>query len=443
MSRLRSATLLAATLLTAVGCAAPAPGTTLGSVPLAASAPAPTAARAAVAPAPAAVPTVTRREVVLSPSAAARVTIVEADGSAQTAELASEEATALLSDLGGRVVDPQEVDAERVAAELAALDVSAEPLRLSVAYAAATRTTATGAEIVVATSGAGIATVWPGEPIFLTPRYLPVIFPGTAAPIPAFTPRLIDTSKLPTNAFAELDRLGRLREAKDTWLKWLFGKKFLAIDAATAKARLATDQTIWLGPDGSRWHRDKTFKAITEAGTIDAMLPQLRDDALGDQARAVRLANIRDRGTVLPAFNRTYDVYRFLLLDLIADDYSYGGQPIRRGMYAAANFLEVAGVRTAIATWWEDHPRATAGELRLATNRVLVEKFQEIGRRADAIAADPEWYTEGQMIPGLRDPRPKTAEDQSAYNTDVAFNRAILMQLSRTMPAVLGSALFP
>jgi hypothetical protein len=109
---------------------------------------------------------------------------------------------------------------------------------------------------------------------------------------------------------------------------------------------------------------------------------------------------------------------------------------------AAANFLEIASVRTSIATWWDDHPTATAAELRLATNRVLIEKFQDIGSRASSIAGDPQWYTEGQMIPGLRDPRPRTAEDDFSYTADVAYNRAIILQLSRTMPAVLSSSLY-
>jgi hypothetical protein len=376
---------------------------------------------------------------VLSPSAL-KVTIVDAVGQARTAELEGAEATALLADLGGRVVDPQEADAERVAAELAKLEAPPAITRLATAYTAASRTNAAGVDVSTVWPG---DPVWPGEPVYLTPRYMPLLLPGTPSTIPAFTPRLLDTSKLPTDAFAELDRLRRLREAKDTWLKWLFGKKFLAIDAATAKARLARNETIWLGPDGSRWHRDKAFKAITEAGTIDAMLPQLRDDALTDKARRVRLANIKDRAVLLPEFTRTYDLYRLLLLDLIADDYRYGGQPIRRGIMAAANFLEIDSVRIKIATWWDDHPTATAAELRQATNRVLVDKFQEIGNRAYSIAGDPQWYTEGQMIPGLRDPRPRTAEDDYSYATDVAYNRAIIVQLSRTMPGVLSSSLFP
>jgi len=444
MSRLPSATLLAATLLTAAGCATPAPGGTLGATSRAAAGPAlTTGAAIATAPAPAAAlaapvraaaaPTVTTREVVLSPSART-VTVVDAAGKQRTTELEGPEADALLSDLGGRAIDPQEADAERVAAELAVLEAPPSIARLATAYTAAVRTDAQGQ--------ASIQTSYETDPVYLSPRYFPVLLPGSPSTLPAFTPRQLDGTKLPTDAFSELDRLRRIREAKDTWLPWLFGKKFLAIDAALAKTRLGGGEHVWIGPDGSRWHRDKSFVEISDAAQIDAMLPQLRDDALTDQARTIRLANIKDRATLLPGFNRNYDIYKLLLLDLIADDYNYGGQPIRRGILAAANFYEIPAVRSAIATYWEDHPETTAAELRLATNRVLVQKFQDIGQRADSIAGDPQWYTEGQMIPGLRAPRPRTADDDWGYKTDVAYNRAIILQLSRTMPAVLSSSLY-
>lgn len=328
--------------------------------------------------------------------------------------------------------DPAIAAGEAADAALAAAKAAEAPVATT-RYAAASRTDAAGAAVAATYS----------DPVYLTPRDIPLILPGSPAPLPSFTPRVIDAGKLPTDAFVELGRLKRLREAKKTLMPWLFGDKFLAIDAATAKTRLAAGTAIWLGPDGSRWHRDKAFTKVTETTTIEAMLPQLRQDAMTEQGRAIRYANITDRATVLPPFNGTYDVLKLVLLDLIVGDYTYGGQPVRRGMIAAANFYELATVRREIATWWEDHPTATAGELRLAVNRALVAKVQDLGRRVDWLAADPAAYSDSQLVPGLRDPRPIVNGDSTAHDADVAYNRAALLQVARAMPAVLSSSLYP
>lgn len=328
--------------------------------------------------------------------------------------------------------DPAIAAGEAADAELAAAKAAEAPIATT-RYATTARTDAAG--LAVASSST--------DPVYLTPRELPIILPGSPAPLPAFTPRQIDQAKLPTDAFVELGRLKRLREAKKTLLPWLFGNKFLAIDASTAKARLAAGTAIWLGPDGSRWHRDKAFTRVSETTTIEAMLPQLRQDAMGEQGRAIRYANITDRAAVLPPFNGTYDVLKLVLLDLIVGDYTYGGQPVRRGMVAAASFYELAAVRREVATWWEDHPGASAGELRLAVNRALVAKCQDLGRRVDWLAEDPALYSDSQLVPGLRDPRPIVNGDRAAHDADVAYNRAALLQVARTMPAVLSSSLYP
>ena len=347
-------------------------------------------------------------------------------------DAAADEAAEVAAALAERPVDPLIVAGEAADAEAARQAEAAAPLATA-RYAAATRTDATGA---------AVATAW-SEPVYLTPRDVPLILPGSPAPLPAFTPRAIDQAKLPSDAFAELGRLKRLREAKKTWLPWLFGFKFLAIDAPTAKSRLAAGTPIFLGPDGSRWHRDRAFVEVKDTTTIEAMLPQLRQDALDEAGRAIRYANIQDRAGVLPAFNGTYDVMKLLLLDLIVGDYTYGGQPVRRGMVAAANFYELAAVRREIATWWEDHPSATAGDLRLAINRTLVAKFQDLGRRVDWLAEDPALYSDSQLVPGLRDPRAIEGSDRAAHDADVAYNRSAILQVARTMPAVLSSALYP
>jgi hypothetical protein len=346
---------------------------------------------------------------------------------------AAAERAAIAAALAERPVDPEVAAGEALDAAIAAARADDRPATTA-RYAAAARTDAGGAAIASTTSH---------DPVYLTPRSVPLLLPGSPAPLPAFTPRGVDASKLPTDAFAELGRLKRLREAKKTWFPWLFGYKFLAIDAATAKTRLAAGTPIHLGPDGSRWHRDKTFIEVKETTTIEAMLPQLRQDALNEQGRAARYANITGRATVLPSFNGTYDVMKLVLLDYIVGDYTYGGQPVRRGMITAANFYELNDVRREIATWWEDHPGATAGELRQATNRALVSRCQDLARRVDWLAADPALYSDSQLIPGLRDPRPVDGTDHYDHDADVAYNRAAILQVANTMPAVLGSALYP
>jgi hypothetical protein len=308
--------------------------------------------------------------------------------------------------------------------------VAVEPMRTE-AYAASTRTDAQG-RAFTATSYS--------EPAYLTPRYYPVIIPGSPSVLPAYTPRPIDTSHLPTDAFAELDRLGRLRDRKRTIWYWLVGYSFPKLNAVAAKTQLNDTLAIWLAPDGSYMHRDKTYTQVTAAQTITDMLPQLRADALNQAARDAREANITGRMSVLPGFNRTYDVYKLMLLELAVDGFSYNGQPVHRGVITAANLAEYATVKRTVATFWEDHPGCTAADLRTATTSALSAKFASIRQNATIYAESPNVYTEAQAIPGLRDPRPIVDNDRYYHDLDVQYNLEAIRAMCTTMPSVLSSA---
>jgi hypothetical protein len=299
------------------------------------------------------------------------------------------------------------------------------------AYAASTRTDAAGR----AYTGTSYS-----EPVFLTPRYYPVIVPGSPSTLPAYTPRPIDTSHLPTDAFVELDRLGRLRAQKRTIWYWLVGYSYPKIDAVKAKSTLADTLAVWLAPDGSYFHRDKTYTQVTSAQTITDMLPQLRQEALNQAARDAREANIQGRMTLTPAFNRTYDVYKLLLLELAVDGFSYGGQPVHRGVVTAANLAEYTSVKRSVATFWEDHPSATAADLRTAMTSALSSKFSAIRQSAASYAENPNVYTDAQAIPGLRDPRPNVDNDRYYHDLDVQYNLDAIRSMCTTMPSVLSSA---
>jgi hypothetical protein len=311
--------------------------------------------------------------------------------------------------------------------------VAVEPVRTE-AYAASTRTDARGRAYTATTYS---------EPVYLTPRYYPVIVPGSPSVLPAYTPRPIDTSGLPTNAFAELDRLGRLRDRKRGFWSWLVGYSFPKLPAATARAHLAGGTAIWLAPDGSYWHRDRTYAEVTSAQAIDDMLPQLRQQALNEAARQAREANIQGRMAVLPGFNRTYDVYQLLLLEMAVDGFSYNGQPVHRGVVTAANLAEYTSVKRNVATYWEDHPTATAADLRTAMTSALSAKFASIRQSAASYAEQPNVYTDAQAIPGLRDPRPIVDNDRFYHDLDVQYNLDAIRAMCTTMPSVLGSAQYP
>ncbi|MDB5096433.1 MAG: hypothetical protein JWM80_854 [Cyanobacteria bacterium RYN_339] len=332
-------------------------------------------------------------------------------------------------------VEPNENDdtPEAAPAPREATHVAEGPLRTE-AYAESTRTDAQGRAFQAATYS---------EPVYLTPRYYPVIIPGSPSTLPAYTPRPIDISHLPTDAFVELDRLGRLREQKRSIWYWLVGYSFPKVSAVKAKATLADTLAVWLAPDGSYFHRDKTYVQVTSALTITDMLPQLRQEALNQAARDAREANIQGRMMLSPAFNRTYDVYKLLLLELAVDGFSYGGQPVHRGVVTAANLAEYQSVKRTVATFWEDHPTATAHDLRLAMTSALSAKFAAIRQSAASYAESPNVYTDAQAIPGLRDPRPIVDNDRYYHDLDVQYNLDAIRSMCTTMPSVLSSATYP
>ncbi|MEB3223563.1 MAG: hypothetical protein VKS61_15935 [Candidatus Sericytochromatia bacterium] len=303
------------------------------------------------------------------------------------------------------------------------------------AYAAAARADAQGQPLGEVTSYE--------EPTYLTPRFYPVILPGSPAPLPAFTPRPVDVSMLPTDAFVELDRLGRLRDRKRGLFAWLVGYSFPKITATTARSRLASGGPVWLAPSGSHWHRDRAYAEVREARTIEAMLEELRRAALDTAAREAREANIEGRSLLLPAFNGTFDVYKLWLAEHVVDGFTYGGQPVRRGVVTAAGLLEQRLVKRRIATYWEDHPTCTAAELRHVTTSVLVGRFDDIRRSASTYAANPAVYADAQLIPGLRDPRPVVEGDRRWYDLDVRYNEDAIRSICTTMPQVLRGAMYP
>jgi hypothetical protein len=223
----------------------------------------------------------------------------------------------------------------------------------------------------------------------------------------------------------------------------MIGYSYPKINAVKAKTTLADTLAVWLGPDGSYFHRDRTYVQVTSAQTINDMLPQLRQEALNQAARDAREANIQGRTTLVPAFNRTYDVYKLLLLELAVDGFSYGGQPVHRGVVTAANLAEYTSVKRSVATFWEDHPSATAADLRTAMTSALSSKFSAIRQSAASYAENPNVYTDAQAIPGLRDPRPIVDNDRYYHDLDVQYNLDAIRAMCSTMPSVLSSAQYP
>ncbi|MEB3195868.1 MAG: hypothetical protein VKP62_01565 [Candidatus Sericytochromatia bacterium] len=280
-------------------------------------------------------------------------------------------------------------------------------------------------------------------PVYLTPRHYPLILPGSPAPLPAFSPRPVDVSKLPTDAIVELARLGRLRQRRRGALAWLVGYSFPKLTAEATRARLAAGGSIWLAPSGSHWHRDRAYSEVKSAAVLDAMLEDLRRAALDAAARVAREANIEGRMLLLPAFNNTFDVYKLWLLERVIDGYSFGGEPVRRGVVTAASLHEQREVRRRVATYWEDHPGCTAGELRTVTTSALVSRFADLERSAATYAANPAAYLDVQCIPGLRDPRPVLNGDRRWYDTDVRYNEEAIRTMCQSMPQVLRSAVYP
>jgi hypothetical protein len=304
------------------------------------------------------------------------------------------------------------------------------------AYAVAARTNANGEALVDAAIYR--------EPVYLTPNYFPVIIPGGPTALAPFTPRTVDLSKVPTDAFVELVRLGRLRTAKRTFWSFLFGYSFPKITVAEARDRLATNQEVYLSPDGGYFHFDRTYKKITDALVIDAMLEQLQQDALTREAQAAREANINSRAQILPGFNNTYDIVKFLVLESVISGYSYNGSPVRRCLVAAANFHESTAVRKEVATFWESNPNCTASQLRQASCRILSDKFRKLAANAAYLAERPSVYGDAQNIPGLRDPRPVEADgDRTFHDLDVEFNKDVIRDLALTGPLLLSSTVYP
>jgi|GEM_PF-6404681 len=297
------------------------------------------------------------------------------------------------------------------------------------------RSDARGKAVMGITIGSG--------PVYLTPRYHPVLVPGSPSVLPAFTPRPVDTSGLPVDAFAELARLGRLRERIRTRWAWLVGYSFPKISAEVAKSRLLGGTSIYLAPNGHHWNRDRAYAVVNDVQIINDMLEQLRQNALQRAEREAREANINGRMAILPAFNRTYDVFKLLMWDWVVDGYTYGGQPVRRGMVACANWFEYDEIKRRVAIYWEDHPRCTAADLRLVATRELVDKIRDVQRSASSYANNPAVYRDAQAIPGLRDPRPVVGSNRSAHDADVQFNLQAIRGVCQSMPALLESAVYP
>ena len=308
------------------------------------------------------------------------------------------------------------------------------PLRTA-AYADAVRADASGRPL-------GATTVH-RDPVYLQPRHYPVVLPGSPSTLPAFTPRPVDISRLPTDAFVELSRLGRLRDRKRGAFAWLVGYSFPKVTADVARLRLREGASLWLAPSGSHWHRDRAYAEVREARTIEGMLDELRRAALDAAAREAREANIEARTALTPAFNGTFDVQKLWLAERIVDGFTYGGQPVRRGVVTAAGLFEQRWVKRRIATYWEDHPGCAASELRQVAASALLERFEDVRRSAVTYAANPAVYTDAQLIPGLRDPRPVVDGDRTWYDSDVRYNAEAIEAMCRTMPAVLPSAVYP
>jgi hypothetical protein len=280
------------------------------------------------------------------------------------------------------------------------------------------------------------------DPVYLTPNYYPIMSQGGPVALPNYTPHATAPTNWPTDAVAELSRLGRLRERKAHFMKWLFGYGFPKIEAVTARTMLSNGQVVYLAPDASRIHFARTYQAQASTAALDALLPILQQDAMTAAGQAAREADIAERANVLPAFNTTYDIYKLLYLEAVADGYSYYGQPVHRGLVTAANLYALPSVRRAIATYWEDHPRCTAAEFRSATNRALADKFRTIASSAGSLAEMPSVYADARIIPGLREPRAIVQNDRYAHDEDVRYNLQVIRTIAYNTPLMLSSALY-
>ncbi|MEB3328641.1 MAG: hypothetical protein VKQ33_05355 [Candidatus Sericytochromatia bacterium] len=347
-------------------------------------------------------------------------------------------AAAVVSAEEGLEAEPDEREAPEVAEALpsvASPQPEAPGLRRTLAYALSIRADASGQALEAAAAYR--------DPVYLAPRYYPVILPGTPSSLPAFTPRPVDVSRLPTDAVAELGRLGRLRDRKRGLFSWLVGYSFPKLTAAAARVRLAAGEPVWLAPSGSHWHRDRAYTEVRDVRVFEAMLEELRRAVLDVAARQAREANIEARMALTPPFNGTFDVYKLWLAEQVVDGFTYGGQPVRRGVVTAAGLFEQRAVRRRIATYWEDHPGCTASELRHVATTVLIERLDDLRRSASTYAANPGVYADAQLIPGLRDPRPVVNGDRTWYDVDVRYNEDAIRAMGATMPQVLRGAIYP
>lgn len=251
------------------------------------------------------------------------------------------------------------------------------------------------------------------------------------APAPARKVSLDEVSKDPVALLGEKQRL---REEK----KRLMMTTYPEISAATASARLASGQKIFLAPDGGAHINKNVYKPITSVSALDPLLPQLRAQKLGElqdaenrsyNARVDNWVNedLSRRMSALPPFNSVFNTDRLAMMNMIVRE---DGRSFNRNMITAMNVYNQTSVQREIAQKWHDNPDMSTVEFNRMAASVVSRTVSNLYWQSDYMG-DMGTYLGTNPVPGLR--YPDTQED-------VDYNASVIRRVASELPMLLNNS---
>lgn len=270
----------------------------------------------------------------------------------------------------------------------------------------------------------------PEYPIILqsNPQELPKI-ERKPAPEPARQVGMDEVSSDVVELLAEKDRLRTVK-------KTLMITTHPELSAAQAKAMLKSGKTIYLAEDGGAHLSKNAYKPISKQSQLDPMLPELRDQKLGElqanenrayenRVQAWNNEDINARQIRLPEFNSIYNMERLNLSNYMV---SAGGRSFNRNIMTAMNVYRQDDVRREIATRWHNDPDMTTEDFNRMASQVICNHVADLASTANY---QSEWSVQQSPIPGMR--YPDTQED-------IDYNADIIRQTAMELPMLLGAA---
>ncbi|MGE5707988.1 MAG: hypothetical protein ACM3YO_06620 [Bacteroidota bacterium] len=270
----------------------------------------------------------------------------------------------------------------------------------------------------------------PEYPIILqsNPQELPKI-ERKPAPAPARKVGMEEVSNDVVELLAEKDRLRTVK-------KTLMITTHPELTTAQAKDMLKSGKTIYLAEDGGSHLSKDAYKPITKQSQLDPMLPELRDQKLGElqanenraydnRVQAWNNEDINARQIRLPEFNSIYNMERLNLSNYMV---SAGGRSFNRNIMTAMNVYRQDDVRREIATRWHNDPDMTTEDFNHMASQVICNHVADLASTANY---QSEWSIQQSPIPGLRYP---DTQDDIDYNAD------IIRQTAMELPMLLSAA---